>query len=240
MTLTAQLNRLESALVEVASKTGPLLAPVPTAYIAYDRTVEHLDWPPGIGFVAAVVIECLGLASTSLALALWDYRKSKRKSDPPAPLGLALVLVAVYFVAIIALTVALDIVSSLARFAPALFPALSLAGVSVLAIRIDHRERLAAIAREKTQRRERRKRPVVDRQAPGVEKSARWADRWATMGAFLQDVSNDPSIVDGMSGVQFARMTGKPGSTARRWLAAARQNGRIRVLAAQEMGEQEK
>lgn len=233
------LDRIEGGLVEVASKVGPILAPVPTAYLVGASSVRHLDWPWPIGMIAAVVVECLGLASTGLALTLWDYQKSKRKSDPPSPFWLSLVIVTVYFAVAIVLTVALDIVPGLAVYAPALFPALSLAGVTILAVRIDHRERLAAIEQDKAEKRAEKSERKNARQAPSErpvsaqleseqETSARWASRWATLDAFKEAVGANPELVGEMSGVEFAQLTGKPPSTARRWLAAVRSdNGKV-------------
>ena len=53
-----------------------------------------------------------------------------------------------------------------------------------------------------------------------------WADRWATPAAFMLDVVQDPELceaVSGMSGADFARLTGKPESTARRWVSDAKE-----------------
>ncbi len=91
------LDRAESGLVEIASKIGPIMAPVPTAYLVGRSTIEHLSWPWPVGVVAAIVVECLGLASTGLALDLYSYNKSKRKSDPSAPFKLSVALVLIYF-----------------------------------------------------------------------------------------------------------------------------------------------
>lgn len=232
------LDRIEGGLVEVASKVGPILAPVPTAYLVGASSVRHLDWPWPIGVIAAVVIECLGVASTGLALTLWDYQKSKRKSDPSSPFWLSLVIVAAYFIVAVVLTVVLDIVPSLAVYAPALFPALSLAGVTILAIRIDHRERLAAIEQDRADKRaDRDKRKaekeqaVSERSVTDHEKNERpvtapWSDRWDGMTAFVAEASDNPELVSDMTGARFAQLTGKPNSTARRWLRAARANGK--------------
>lgn len=225
------LDAVESALVEVASKTGPILAPVPTAYLIGRATIAHLDWPLLIGGVAAVVVECLGLASTGLALDLYGYNRGKRKADPPAPFNLSVALIGVYFAVALGLTVALDIVPSLAIYAPGVFPFLSLVGVSILAIRIDHRARLVMIEEQKADdKKERARRKAEKQQAPserpvsahgdnGRSVSAKWANRWADFDAFKADVSANPSILENVSGAEFARLTGKPSSTARRWVS---------------------
>jgi len=109
-----------------------------------------------VAVVAAIIVESLGLATTATALDLREYNASKRKSDPRAPFTLAAVLVGVYLVVALALTVALDIAPVLATYSPAIFPLLSLVGVSVLALRADHKRRVGAIAQEKAERKTRR------------------------------------------------------------------------------------
>ncbi len=213
------LDRAEAALVETASKVGPILSPVPTAYLVGRATIEHLAWPLPIGVTAALVIECLGLASTGLALELYAYNKGKRKSDQAAPFVLSVALVGVYFVTALALTVALDIATGLAVYAPALFPVLSLAGVSILAIRIDHRERLTAIERGKVERRKKRQEKTDTDRTP-TEPVRRWPDK----AAFLAD----PDRPDHLTADELAAMAGIAPRTARRWKAESRNGAQLR------------
>lgn len=154
--ITDKLDQLENTAVDIVAKVAPWAAPLPTAYLVGRATVDHLAWPPIIGAVSALVIECLGLATTATALTLWDYNQGKRKSDPQAPFTLALFLVGVYFVTALGLTVALDISPGLAVYSPGVFPFLSLTGVTVLALRSDHRRRLATIESVKMERKARR------------------------------------------------------------------------------------
>jgi len=150
-------NEIESLLTDVVAKVAPWCAPVPTAYLVGRATVEHLHWPVWVGIVAAVTVESLGLVTVATALELREYNAGKRKSDPRAPFTLAVVLAGVYLTVALLLTVALDTIPSLALYSPAVFPLLSLCGVTVLAIRGDHKRRLAAIATDKAERRERGK-----------------------------------------------------------------------------------
>lgn len=157
MSITERIDQLESAAVDLVAKVAPWAAPLPTAYLVGRATVDHLAWPQVIGVVAAIVIECLGLATTSTALALWDYNASKRKSDPSGPVAVAVALVGVYFVTAVGLTVALDIAPGLAVYSPGVFPFLSLTGVTVLALRSDHKRRLATIQSVKLERKAKRR-----------------------------------------------------------------------------------
>lgn len=211
------LDRLENAVVEIASKIGPILAPAPTAFLVGRASIEHLNWPLPVGVIAALVIECLGLATTGLALDLWRYRKSKRKTDPPAPLALAISLIVVYFIVAIALTVALDINPELARFAPAIFPMLSLAGVSVLALRVDHRGKLAEIERGKTERRQKRNQPAKKRQQIPATNTGQETTFQPVIGGKTRDrawaILQERSSI---SGSELGRLLGKSERTGRK------------------------
>jgi hypothetical protein len=155
-TLGEWVRQLESLATDTVAKIAPWAAPIPTAYLVGRATIIHLQWPWWVGIVTAVTIESLGLTTTATALELREYNRSKRKSDPPAPFALAVGLVAVYLMVAIGLTVALDIVPALVDYTPALFPALSLTGVTILALRSDHRRRIEAVEADKRKRSERR------------------------------------------------------------------------------------
>jgi hypothetical protein len=166
--LRNQLGQAEALATDAVAKVAPWAAPIPTAYLVGRATVEHLHWPNAVGVAAAVVVESLGLATTATALELRGYNQGKRKSDPVAPFTLAAVLVAVYLAVAVGLTVALDIAPALAVYSPAIFPLLSLCGVTVLALRGDHRRRMEAIETVKKERKARRQKK---RQAPVMESS---------------------------------------------------------------------
>ena len=111
------------------ARIAPWLAPIPTAYLIGSATEEHLDWPWPIAGAAAVAVELLGISITTTALELWQHNQTKRKSDPTAPTWLSAILVGVYLVVAVTLTVMLDVIPDLKKWAPAIFPMLSLTGV---------------------------------------------------------------------------------------------------------------
>jgi hypothetical protein len=152
------VGQIEVVLTDAVAKIAPWTAPIPTAYLVGRATVEHLGWPVAVGIVVAIIVESLGLATSATALELREYNASKRKSDPRAPFALATVLVAVYLAVAVGLTVALDIAPVLGIYSPAIFPFLSLTGVTVLAIRGDHRRRVEGIEMERAARRSARNR----------------------------------------------------------------------------------
>jgi len=167
MKLTDALNGWEADAVELVAKAAPWFAPLPTAWLVYDRTMRYLSWPQWVAIAAAVTLELLGVAILATALRLYQYNQNKRKSDPAAPLWIALVLVALYLITAELLTVVLDIVPLVARLAPALFPVLSVAAFGLLALRSDHQRRLVAIEQDKAEARARRNQKKQDaKQAP--------------------------------------------------------------------------
>lgn len=146
------LEKLENILVGYMSRWVSLLAPVPNSYLVYRATVAHLAWPNWVAFVAALVVEFLGFSTMSTSLVLYGYNKNKRKSDPYASEIIAVyLLIIIYLIVTIALTILLDILPSLAIYAPAIFPLLSLCGVAIFAIQVNHRKRLAEIEEVKVE-----------------------------------------------------------------------------------------
>ena len=121
--------------------------------VFYRVVVKHLGWPDWVGVSAAIAVECLGLDSVNTALLLREHNATKRKNDPLAPFTLAAALAGVYLVVAIALAVIQDVVPELVIYSPAIFPLLSLTGVTVLGLRADHRRRMETIAQEKAVRR---------------------------------------------------------------------------------------
>ena len=146
------IDSFENGAIDLVAKIAPWCAPVPTAYLVGRATVNHLEWPVPIGFLAAAVIESLGLVTCATALDLYQFNQNRRKNDPPAPFLLAVFLIVIYFLVAVLLTVVLDTQPSWSVIAPAIFPFLSLAGVTVIALRKDYQKRVQQIANEKAER----------------------------------------------------------------------------------------
>lgn len=151
------LQFIEAAFVEIAIRLVSLLAPVPTAAIVVSRTVEYLHWSAPVAVIAGITVEGFGFASINLVLTLYQYNQVKRQKDPKAPLTLAIAFVAIYIVSAVGLTVLLDTLPELARFAPVIFPAISLCGAGMMILRYNHESRLRAIAEAKAKEKEERK-----------------------------------------------------------------------------------
>ncbi|MCX6055382.1 MAG: hypothetical protein NTZ74_10820 [Chloroflexi bacterium] len=146
------IENFENGAIDLVAKVAPWCAPFPTAYLVGRATVTHLEWPVIIGILAAAVIESLGLVTCATALDLYQFNQNRRKNDPPAPFWLAVFLILLYFLVAVLLTVVLDTQPAWSVIAPVIFPFLSLAGVTVIALRKDYQKRLQQIVNEKAER----------------------------------------------------------------------------------------
>lgn len=147
-------------IIRAIATAAPFLMLTPTAYLVAWRTVQHLAWPLWVAVVAAVGLEALGLVIALTGLDNWTWNRSKRKSDPGAPVVLPVILLAIYFVSAEALTFGLDIASgpvTFAKLTQAVFPVLGLAGMVTLAVRFDHEQRRAEVAAGKAEAKAERK-----------------------------------------------------------------------------------
>jgi len=224
-----RLDAIERTAVNLVARLAPWCAPIPTAYLVGRATVEHLRWPWLVGAIAAVVVESLGLATTATALELREYNKEKRKSDPVAPWRLAAFLVGLYIIVGIGLTVLLDIVPALSSYAPAVFPLLGLAGMTVLALRADHARRLAGVTADKADRRRQRaaRRKATAAAARTVKPDAREQppaepdDNGHQPLTYAEFVRLHPDTTD-MTGKQVAELAGVHERTGRSWLQRRR------------------
>lgn len=146
------IDEAERTAVGLVTRLIPWLAPIPSAYLVGRTAIQYLEYPIGIGIIAAVIIEAMGLAATSTALDIYIYNQTRRKIDPPAPLFLAIVLVLAYLLIATCLTIIVEVIPNLAIYAPVIFPSLSLAGAVILALQSMLSNRQKAIAEEKAER----------------------------------------------------------------------------------------
>lgn len=130
----------ESAITDLIARVTPWLAPLPNAYLVYRTSIDTLGWPWPVALAAGIVIEALGLSAVHTALEFRSHNRGLKDEDKrQAPYSLAIVLVAVYLFSVTVLTVILDTAPELARYAPLIFPIISLCGVTIIGIRTDHK-----------------------------------------------------------------------------------------------------
>lgn len=140
--------------VALVANVAPWLAPLPTAWWVYEGALNHLGAPGPVAIGTGIIIEVFGVGVMHTTLTLWSYNREKRKSDPAAPAWIGWALVGVYFVTAELLTAFLKTMDgTLAAWAPAVFPVLSIAAMAVLALRADHERRIASVAQSKQQAR---------------------------------------------------------------------------------------
>ena len=157
------LNGLVAILVNIVANVAPWIAPLPTAWLIYDRTMVHLRWPAWVAIAAGVTLELLGVAILATTLELYNYNHDKRKSDPVAPVWIGLILVGVYAASAILLVVILDIAPGVAIYSQAVYPALSVASFALLALRTDHERRVSEIAVQKADAKDKRARKRAEK-----------------------------------------------------------------------------
>jgi hypothetical protein len=133
----------ERALTDAVCRVSPWLAPLPTAYLTYLRTMEHLDWPWPVSLAAGLVVEGVGLAAVNTALEFREHNRGLKDGDKrTAPFAAAAGIAVIYFTSVIGLTVILDTVATVAQYAPLVFPVLSICGAMLIATRKDHGQRV--------------------------------------------------------------------------------------------------
>lgn len=229
------VQNLEAMATDALATLGPWLAPISSAALVARASVAHLGWSDLLGLVAGAIIEILGLTATSTALTLWGYNEGRRKSDPVAPFPLAVALVGFYYVSTLGLTVVLDVLPDLARFAPAIFPTLALVGTVNLALRAQHKRRLATIesvkaerkAQRQSKRREARQRASGDASNNGrmdALQTARLTKKAQRLDALLDVYRDNPDIGPTDAG----RLIGVSRQTVYTYQSELEQAGRLR------------
>lgn len=155
--ITDKLNDIEDSAIDVLAFFGPWLAPIPSAYLVEKSAQVHLEWHWVVAWLAAAAVEIVGVVSVVMALRLYEWNETRNKTDVPAPFNLAIVNVVVYFIVTIGLTVMLDVVPSLAMYAPAIFPFLAAVGAVNIAIKNGQRRREKDKKQAKMERQQERK-----------------------------------------------------------------------------------
>ena len=187
-------NSLEAKATDFIAGLVPWLAPIPSAVLVANATMTHLSWSQPVAVIAGLIIEGLGLTSTSTSLTLWDWNARRPANEPKAPFWLSGFMVGVYLVSTIGLTVMLDLNTALVHLAPAVFPILALVGTINIALRQQHKNRLARIADSDRLARLAAQKADADRKAEEERKRMeRKADRDAKRLGTVQQSVNQPA-----------------------------------------------
>lgn len=146
----------EDGVLRTVARLAPWLAPLPSAWFIGRSIYLHLlvNWPIplpiavnlAVATVAGLVVELLAIVSVhnSLALFRWnDQGHVKREHGwEHAPFGLSVTCAGVYILAAAVLLILLEAMPEAARYAPMMFPALTVVGAVNLGILDQHLSRL--------------------------------------------------------------------------------------------------
>jgi hypothetical protein len=207
-------NSFEAKLTDTIAGLVPWLAPIPSAVLVANATLKHLGWSQPVAIVAGLIIEGLGLTSTSTALTLWDWNARRPVNEPKAPFWLSALMVAVYLISTIGLTVVLDMDVALVHIAPAVFPVLALVGTINIALRSQHKHRLNRIADADRLALEVAQKAEDDRKAEAERmrqerREARDLKRLETVQQSVQQTSIDGSLDNNQALLQAGRAAKK-------------------------------
>lgn len=227
MKIIERANQIERAAVELLAVLGPWFGPIPSAYLVGRACMNYLHWHWLIAWIAAAAVESIGVVSVVLALRLYDWNETRTKLDPAAPFTLSVFLVGTYFIVTIGLTVLLDVIPGLARYAPAIFPLLAAVGAVNIAIKNGQQRREAA-------RLERKHKPERSDPAPRPERQLTRQDGGNFPAGKISDWRTLPEVERGRIGAMdtaaIQSTYGVSERTARNWRKSARQlsaNGKV-------------
>ena len=139
---------METRIISLITRYAPWLSNVPTAYAIGHAVYAVIGWPMLVAIITALAVESMGIAITSTTLELYSFNRTRRKSDPAAPLWIAVILIGIYYAAAIILTAGLE-----RNIILTLFPVISAAAAGTLALRADQAARVATIEAERSERR---------------------------------------------------------------------------------------
>jgi len=139
-------------------KAVPYMAPAPTAYVIYHKLTEGLEWEWWIALISAAVIELIGFRSIGLAVDMYQFNRTvnavEKQAKMRAPLKQGITIVVVYALAVLSLTIMLEIMPELSLWTPVAFLVIGLTGgwLAALSNDFDELAQTRADAREKVRK----------------------------------------------------------------------------------------
>lgn len=125
-------------------KAVPYMAPLPTAYVIYHKLTGRLVWDWWVALTSAAVIELIGFRSIGLAVDMYQFNRTlnaaEKQAKMRAPIEQGITIVVVYAVAVLSLTIMLEIKPELALWTPVAFLVIGLAGGWLAALSNDFEE----------------------------------------------------------------------------------------------------
>jgi len=144
------VNRaMENTLVDVVAAYTPWLASFIPASLGYYNVTRVLHFQPWQGWIYAIVVECLGLATVATALKFWSW--NQEGNGKRAPLELALLTGIFYLVITLSVNVILDEGTTTVKLVKALASTFSVVGALVVAMRAQQGKAESALAATKAE-----------------------------------------------------------------------------------------
>jgi len=159
------VRAVEWVLIDTISLVTPWLAPVLPASIAYNHMIDILGLPRWVALAGAVVVEALGLSVVNTTFQFMDHNRTKRKTDPRAPVFIAILAAGYYLATVLLVNAMLSNASNLHRLAIAMLSSLSVCAAVVIAIRAGHTRRTKEIERADQERKQQRHERKQQREA---------------------------------------------------------------------------
>lgn len=125
-------------------KAVPYMAPLPTAYVIYHKLISKLIWDWWVALVSAAVIELIGFRSIGLAVDMYQFNRTlnaaEKQAKMKAPIWQGITVVVVYAIAVLSLTIMLEIKPEMALWTPVAFLVIGLTGGWLAALSNDFDE----------------------------------------------------------------------------------------------------
>lgn len=222
--INSWIRNSEASLVNLLSALAPWAAPVAPAFMSYLHMTTELGFPPSIALTVAGVVEVLGFSAISTIISFWTYNKRKVAEYKKAPMWLSVFSFLFYLAIVMTVNVALDAANLVSTgavvttadwtriFTRGLLVLLSIPAGIILAVRVQHKELLDTIERDKTEAKEAK----VARQASPVRTYAAEAS-YGKKSQFIDDVRSG-RISPEVTAPEIASMYGISERTAFRWI----------------------
>lgn len=211
--IISALEDIERLPLAIVTMIGPWCTPLIPAYFVSVAIVKYLNAPNAVAVAAGFVLEVVGIAGIANATRAYMWNRTKRKTDPTAPLGLSIAAVSIYFITAMLLTVVLEFFGHLAPVAPAAFIILSISSGLILVLSNMQRVRESEVEterKEKRQSRRQKRQPIAGNQtATEPAKHAFTTDITRQRAAAILTERSD------ISGAELGRILGKSERTGR-------------------------
>ena len=118
------INGGERAILDALSAIVPYTTASIPAYLTYTHTLNQMDFPANIAWLAAFTVEVLGVTAVSTAIRFWQWNKTHVQEKDRAPFVLAVGTYAFYVLTVLSVNVILEIYAG--QRAPAVIWAIGL------------------------------------------------------------------------------------------------------------------